>query len=246
MPFCPYDSRQAGLWYLPAPWRDTTLRCRRPRVRSSRMGWNRLGTPSYTRVTQHPGLLRAVQYQRGLLLRLLVRVPLRSRNYREMRLGENLYQDAHGHWLLHFQGAELKIDTRKGRVNTYQLDLTALFPELIPDLERFVREYRPRLPHADTAPQVFLTRHGRPFRDGSLKSELAACVFKYTEQPFYPHRIRTIWATEFIARTGDFSTAAYMLGDTVEVVFREYQELLDTVHQQKASQVLAGLLAGVR
>jgi hypothetical protein len=37
-----------------------------------------------------------------------------------------------------------------------------------------------------------------------------------------------------------------MLGDTVEVVFREYQELLDTVHQQKASQVLAGLLAGVR
>src|SRR5215831_10325155 len=23
-PFCPYDGRQAGLWYLPAGWRDTT------------------------------------------------------------------------------------------------------------------------------------------------------------------------------------------------------------------------------
>jgi len=23
-PFCPYNSRQAGLWYLPARWRDTT------------------------------------------------------------------------------------------------------------------------------------------------------------------------------------------------------------------------------
>ena len=23
-PFCPYDGRQAGLWYLPARWRDTT------------------------------------------------------------------------------------------------------------------------------------------------------------------------------------------------------------------------------
>ncbi len=25
-PFCPYDDRQAGLWYLPACWRYTTLR----------------------------------------------------------------------------------------------------------------------------------------------------------------------------------------------------------------------------
>jgi hypothetical protein len=209
-------------------------------------GWQRLGTPSYARAAQHPGLLRAVQYQRGLVLRLLVRVPLRSRNYCEMRLGQNLYRDAQGHWRLHFQGAELKIDTRKGRVNTYQLDLTALYPEVIPDLERFLTEYRPRLPHADAAPQVFLTRHGRPFRGTALKQELAACVFTYTEKPFYPHRIRTIWATEFIARTGDFTTAAYMLGDTVQVVLREYQEILDQAHQQKASQVLADLLAGAR
>ena len=26
-PFCPYNSRQAGLWYLPARWRDTTTYC---------------------------------------------------------------------------------------------------------------------------------------------------------------------------------------------------------------------------
>jgi hypothetical protein len=58
--------------------------------------------------------------------------------------------------------------------------------------------------------------------------------------------MRTIWATEFIARTGDFTTAAYMLGDTVQVVLREYQEILDQTHQQKASQVLADLLAGAR
>src|SRR5262249_58503757 len=25
MPLCPCDGRQAGLWYLPARWRDTTL-----------------------------------------------------------------------------------------------------------------------------------------------------------------------------------------------------------------------------
>jgi hypothetical protein len=152
----------------------------------------------------------------------------------------------YGHWLLHFQGAELKTGTKKGRVNTYQLDLTALYPELIPDLERFLTTYRPRLPHADTAPQVFLTRHGRLFRGESLKAELAACVFKYTEKRFYPHLIRTIWATEFIARTGDFTTAAYMLGDTVQVVLQQYQEILDTAHQQKASQVLVDLLAGAR
>jgi len=27
-PFCPFDSRQAGFWYLPAGWRDTTSRSR--------------------------------------------------------------------------------------------------------------------------------------------------------------------------------------------------------------------------
>jgi hypothetical protein len=34
IPFCPYDSLQAGLLYLPAPWRDTT-------VFSSKWQWSR-------------------------------------------------------------------------------------------------------------------------------------------------------------------------------------------------------------
>ena len=39
---------------------------------------------------RHPGSQRAGRFQRGLILKLLVRIPLRQRNVREMQLGEHL------------------------------------------------------------------------------------------------------------------------------------------------------------
>ena len=51
-----------------------------------------------------PGVRGATCFQRGLMLKLLTRIPMRSRNLREMRLGKNLLQDREGHWLLEFRG----------------------------------------------------------------------------------------------------------------------------------------------
>ena len=102
---------------------------------------------------QHPGVLRVTKFQKGVILKLLVRVPLRQRNVREMRLGENLYQDQAGHWHLHFSGSELKIGERQGQINTYHVDLTDYCPDLLPVLNEFLQVYRPQLPGARPRPR---------------------------------------------------------------------------------------------
>ena len=201
-----------------------------------------LTRPSYHTVCASPGLVRAVQHQHALILRLLVRIPLRSRNIREMQFERNLYQDEANHWHLHFQGTQLKSGTRHGRSNSYHVDLTSYCPDLLPHLEEFLTVYRPRIPQPPPRSYVFATRCGNAYTDHALRQELATHVLRRTNKRFYPHLIRTIWATEFISQTRDFTTAAYMLGDTVQVVLQRYQEVLDKDHQDKASQFLTAVL----
>jgi hypothetical protein len=215
-------------------------------VTGYRPGTNALTYPSYLRRQKAPGLVRALQYQRALTLRLMIRIPLRVRNFCEMQLDRNLYQDEDRHWHLHFQGDELKKSVRNGRINEYHVNLTTYCPELIPQLEEFLAVFRPRIPHATTISSVFLSRSGRPYHPAHFQREITAAVLKQTHKRFYPHLIRTIWASEYIARTGDFTTAALMLGDTVQVVLQRYHEILEKDHQQKASHFLADVLSLAR
>ena len=71
-----------------------------------------------------------------------------------------------------------------------------------------------------------------------------------TGQQFYPHLIRTIWATEYIEKKRDFTGAAYMLGDNVATVLRAYQDILGKDQHAKAKDFLAEALhtggAGLR
>jgi hypothetical protein len=194
------------------------------------------------RPIQRPGLYRALQCGRALMLRLLVRVPLRQRNLRELRLGKHLYQDPEGRWHLAFAGEDLKIGRRRGRPNTFQLCLSDYCPDLIPHLEAYLQHARPLLPQADADPHVWLTKQGRPYTATGLYAELRAAVDRALGKPFYPHLIRTLWATAYIAATGDFTTAAYMLNDRVETVLRRYQELRDRDHQDKAQAFLRQVL----
>jgi hypothetical protein len=61
-----------------------------------------------------------------------------------------------------------------------------------------------------------------------------------TGQRFYPHLIRTIWATEFLSsgQASDFTTAATMLGDTIGVVMKTY---CDVVHKDQHAKARAFL-----
>jgi len=197
---------------------------------------------STTKTNKYPGLKRALQHQHALMLRFLVRIPLRSRNLREMQLGRNLYKDEYGHWHLHFRGQELKIGTRNGKTNIYHVNLTTYCPDLLPHLEEFLTVYRSYIPQPSTTSYVFATRWGNPYQHYGIHNELKTMVLQYTGKRFYPHLIRTIWATEFISTTRDFTTAAHMLGDTVQMVIRRYQEILEKDHQDKASQFLTAAL----
>jgi hypothetical protein len=176
---------------------------------------------------RHPGAKRAGQFQKGVMLKLLVRVPLRQRNLRELQLEKNLYQDREEpkHWHLHFQGSELKIGMREGQVNVYHVNLAEETDGLVPVLEEFLRDHRPRLPGAATSPYLFLTMHGRAFTAQTLHKELADTVFMRTGQRFYPHLIRTTLTTEYLERAHDsdaFGTLAIMLGDKPETVRKHY------------------------
>ena len=192
--------------------------------------------------TRHGGAGRASAFQRGVILKLLVRVPLRQRNVREMQLERNLWKDpTTGHWHLAFSGDELKMSHRGAAVNKFEVNLSTYRPEFIPVLEEFLTGHRPRLPGAQDSPFVFLTNRGRPFVEQSLREELMLAVAMRTDgKRFYPHLIRTIWATEYLTskQVPDWITAAVMLGDKVGTVMARYHDLVDQAHHPKASDFL--------
>jgi hypothetical protein len=193
---------------------------------------------------RYPGARRAVRFQRGVILKLLVRVPLRQRNVRELRLEEHLYKDPAGRWWLHFSGSDLKIGTRQGRVNEYRVNLTDYCPDFIATLEEFLQVHRPRLPGSAASPLLFLTHSGKPYTVRSLRAELSDAVAMHTGQRFYPHLIRTIWATEYLEKTQDFTGAAVLLGDTVAVVMKTYHDVVNRDYHAKARAFLGGALQG--
>jgi hypothetical protein len=190
-----------------------------------------------------PGAKRAFRFQAGLILKLLVRVPLRQRNIREMQLGRNLTQDpTTGQWLLEFRGEELKVGVREGQANTYTVNLSEYAPEWVPLVQEWLTVHRHNLPNAATSPFVFLTMWGRPFSVTGLYHNLSTLVSMRTGKRFYPHLIRSIWATECLEQTKDFTLAATMLGDTIGVVMKTYYDVVNKDQHAKAKTFLSAAL----
>jgi integrase len=190
-----------------------------------------------TKRIRTPGLYRTLQFQRGLILKLLRYIPIRQRNIREMKRGQNLYE-AQGHWHLLFRGAELKIAKKRGKpTNEYYLDLDKYAAPFVPPLREFLQTYRPRIPGADTSPFLFLTWHGTPFTQRGLGEEVSCEVARRTGGTrFYPHLVRTMWATEYLrAYPGDYRTVAIMLGDDIATVQRTYEHVDEALHRAKAA-----------
>lgn len=174
------------------------------------------------------GAIAAVRAGKSLMLRLWTYRPYRQRNMREMALGDNLYQDAAGHWRIRFAGEQLKVAVKQGQPNVFDLP----FPTaLVPQLEAYLQIWRPLLTQRTPTPSsaVFLSRNGTPFGDSkAFRMSLRNTVYAYTGQLWHPHIVRTVWATEWIRSTGNFYKAAIMLNDTLDTVIKTYAHLLDT------------------
>jgi hypothetical protein len=132
------------------------------------------------------------------------------------------YQDEHGQWRLLFVGKQLKIAERRGEVNVYDPPFP---PDLVPHLEEFREQFRPKLKNAETDPHVFLTFWGKPYGQKGLRSQLAAHVYLRTGKRFYPHLTRSIWADEWMHQGGDPDTAAAVLNDSLQTVLTYYRKL---------------------
>jgi hypothetical protein len=59
-----------------------------------------------------------------------------------------------------------------------------------------------------------------------------------TGKRFYPHIVRTMWATEYLKETQDFQTAATMLGDQLRTVIATYYDVVHKEQIPKASAFL--------
>jgi hypothetical protein len=203
--------------------------------------------PGNVKNSKRPGARRALAFQKGVMLKLLVRIPLRQRNVRELRLGDNLYKDDEGRWHLHFRGSDLKVGMRGNTVNEYHVNLSEDTDGLVPVIEEWMTVHRPKLPPpvADAVNLLFLTQSGRPFTDDSLSQEIKDAVTMRTGKRFFPHMIRTVWATEYLTAPethGDYQTAATMLGDTLQVVIKTYYDVVNKDQHAKAKTFLASAL----
>jgi len=206
----------------------------------------------------------AVDALKSLLIRLMVRIPLRLRNFMEMswnprnpERGKNLFRED-GSWYIRFSGSELKVGSRRGKVNSI---LHRVPDELAWLVEEVLTLWRPlitrvpyQLPHGDEggatyeeppqtkAPEyknspddvlLFLNSDCNPANRNNIRDWVKSTTYIYTGVAVYPHLIRDIWATTYIKRTGDFIGAAKRLGDTVETVMKHYAHLLDDEAEAK-------------
>lgn len=215
----------------------------------------------------------AVDALKSLLIRLMVRIPLRVRNFLEMSWnphnpdkGKNLFREA-GSWYLRFSGSELKIGTRRGKVNAIlhriPSELTWLIEEVLTLWRPLITGVPYQLPQGDESEAVsykepaqtkapayknaphdvllFLTSECKPTKRDNIRDWVKSTTYVYSGVAVYPHLIRDIWATTYIKQTGDFVGAAKRLGDMVETVMKHYAHLLDDDAEAKGDAFNQGL-----
>ena len=185
------------------------------------------------------GLQRATRFQTGLIFRLLMRCPRRSREIREMDFDGRLYQDDDGLWQLHYRSDQLKIAEHNGQENELRIPWPA---DLVDNLEEYRRDVRPKFPNSATSPIVFLNRHGLPLTTVALNIRISLEGARFLQKHLYPHLFRTLWCDAYLdAHPGDWEGAAAMLNDTPETVQAWYRQFRVEQHLKKATDFNAQL-----
>ncbi|HEY5867743.1 MAG TPA: tyrosine-type recombinase/integrase [Candidatus Tectomicrobia bacterium] len=179
--------------------------------------------------------------QMSLIIRLLVRLPLRQRNIREMQIGHNLIETTAGNWEIHFRGSELKIEMRRGQV----VEVRYPFPaELVPQLQAWFAIWRPCLTRAKgETSTVFCTRQSKPLTTNHIGRMYTNAVYRLTGKYTTIHLIRDAWASEYLDATGDIAGAADRLGDTPQTVMKHYAHILKQRTQERTGQWLTSHLS---
>ena len=176
--------------------------------------------------------------QVSLMLKLWIRCPLRSRNYREARLGINTEHLPDGTWVLKWQGTELKVPRRDGKVNQYRYVIDR---DIIPRWEEFLTFWRPLLANPDET-HLFLNSLGQPFNPQTIGWAIRSATWRFTGKMMNPHLIRDCYASDMLAHGASIHDVARALNDTMQTVYHKYAHILDTgADQRRASKFNACL-----
>jgi integrase len=174
-------------------------------------GWNKF-----------PGARAAIMFQRGLILLLGIRTPMRARQWAEALLDDNL-KKVNGEWRWDFRGKQLKIAQRGRAQNEYTVPITD--PVVVKLLEEYLEVWRQKLPRAHEDRHIFLTDRGAMLNHATLCAWFKLHVYRYTGKRLFPHLLRTIFTSDAINRGVSRNLVAYLLNDTPQTVDLRYNEV---------------------
>lgn len=177
------------------------------------------------------GIREAVWARDILLIKLITSNPLRDKNLRTLTYSPDntghLRRDADGSWFIHVSRRELKNQNGAAKDRDYQMPV---HKEVWPDIERYLRQYRPVLAGANTSTKaLFLTeRRGAAFTEDALLGRLHLLTRRYLHgcPGVGAHAFRYIVATSILkASPNDWVAASWALHDREETVRRHYAHL---------------------
>jgi hypothetical protein len=154
--------------------------------RDTRNTWPSLASIEQAGLSEYPGLaafayhpvtaveariVDALKAQRSLIIRLVVRRPLRGQDLCALKIHQDLRCD-NGRWTMEFRTAERAWSHVRGQPDIYRLSFPS---DLVRQLEEFIDLWRPWLP-GQHRPELLTTRTGQAFDTLTLNREIAKGV----------------------------------------------------------------------
>jgi len=110
-------------------------------------------------------------------------------------------------------------------------------------MQEWLEVWRPRLAPAGER-HVFVNLRGKPMAIFTMTQTIKYITYRLTGVAVTPHLIRDIWASSYLADTGDIMGAAHRLGDKPETVLTHYAHILEARANARANTWLRGHLTG--
>ena len=170
----------------------------------------------------------ASMYMKELLVRLALRRPLRSRNFSELLVGQNLIVK-NNQYMLRYTDTEIKTGRHLGFVEFP-------FPKpVVPLLETYLVYQRPKLQNGTACQNLFLSRVGTPINKHQIRKIFLDWSERIYQAHLTTHHIRHIAATGYLKRhPGDFLTLQKMLMhrrlETTIRIYGQFNEAHASVH----------------
>lgn len=164
----------------------------------------------------------AVQYRDGLILLLLVHLPLRRKNFTSLTLGQSLIH-RQGKWFVTLTSEQTK---------THAHFEAVLHPNIVPWLEAYLADHRPRLLagqgrwQADAGERLWISSHGSPMSEMALYDRVAHHTRSAFGEVLSPHSFRDMAASTIASHAPEhIHAAAPLLGHatlhTTEKYYRQ-------------------------